>query len=298
MKAVAEETGTRGFVDYRDLLAHAPDAVAICLPHSLHRAAAMTAFEAGCHVLVEKPMATTVADLNAMLDGANSHGKLLIVTDSASFLPGPMVTGRKFRQGILGKFLSGSIINERFYFTEGRPAWFLDPAQSGGGMLSNVGVHRFAIARACLPGLTPESVSASVAHIPAHQIEACASVLVRYQEGGAMIYEEVGYYPKPPWLNVGTHLNFQHGIVSWDDTTWRMMGQDGTDYEEPLPSVDPPYEQIYRSFVRALEGEPYRPEAWELATDAAIAQAAYASSRERRQIGLSEASWRIRSPGR
>jgi predicted dehydrogenase len=296
--AVAKDLDCAAFTDYRELLAGGPDAVAICLPHALHCPVALDAFKAGSHVLVEKPMATTVGDLNAMLDTAEQYGKLLIVTDSASFLPGPLVTGKKFRRGILGQFLSGSIINERFYFTEGRPAWFLDPVQSGGGMLSNVGVHRFAVARACLPGLTPQSVSAVVSHVRDHDIEACSSVLVRYREDGGMLYEEVGYFPKPAWLNVGTHLNFEHGIVSWDEGTWRMMHRDGTDYQEPLPTVDPPYVQIYRGFLRAVEGEVYSPAAWELATDVAIAQAAYASSRERRQIDLSEPTWRIRRPRR
>jgi predicted dehydrogenase len=95
---------------------------------------------------------------------------------------------------------------------------------------------------------------------------------------------------------VGTHLNFEAGIVSWDEGTWRMSGRDGTEYHEALPASDPPYVQIYRRFVRALGGAEYRPAAWELAEDAAIAQAAYASSRERRQIDLCEPAWRIRRP--
>jgi predicted dehydrogenase len=293
VKRWSQELGCRGFTGYRDLLAEAPDAVLVALPHGLHCEAAVEALQAGCHVLVEKPMAVSADECRRMLKAARQHDRHLGVAEIAGFQPGPARTGERFRAGDLGRFFTGSILNERFYFHEGRPAWFLDPAMSGGGMFSNVGLHRLAVARACLPGLTPVSVSASVSHLPEYRVEACTSALVRYREGGAMLYEEVGYYPRPEWLNAGTHFMFEAGIVMWDDRTWRMMTRKGAPIEEPLSPARTGYGPVYAQMLSAIRGERGGPEAWEYALDTAIAQAAYASAREGREIDLTRPPWTI-----
>lgn len=289
----AQELGCRGFTDYRGLLTEGPDAVLVALPHGLHCAVTVEALRAGCHVLVEKPMGVSAGECNRMLAASRETGRHLIVAESASFQPGPSLTGRRFRAGDLGRFFTGSVLNERFYFHEGRPAWFLDPALSGGGMFSNVGLHRLGVARACLPGLTPVSVSASVSQVPEYRVEACTSALVRYGEGGAMLYEEVGYYPRPAWLNVGTHFIFEGGIVGWDEKAWRVVKRNGEQVEEALPTAGEGYGPVYANLLKALRGEDYGPRAWEYGVDTAIAHAAYASAREGREIDLTRPPWAI-----
>ncbi len=295
LRQQAEELGCEGYTDYHDLLAAGPDVVLVSLPHGLHAQVTIEALEAGCHVMVEKPMATSVAECNEMLATAERTGKALIVTELASFTPGAVRTGEKFKAGTLGRFFTGSIINERFYFHEGRPTWFLDPEMSGGGMFTNVGVHRLATTRSALPGLRPISVSASVSYQPEWKVEACTSALVKYEQGGSMLYEEVGYYPKPDWLNQGIHYVFENGIVSWSNDTWYMMGRDGEQYEEPL-EPNPRYAPIYENMLKAIRGEEYWPKAWELAVDTAIAQATLASARDGQQIDLTSPEWAIQIP--
>jgi predicted dehydrogenase len=290
---VARELGAAAFTDWRELLGEKPDVVLVSLPHGLHCEVSVAALEAGCHVMVEKPMAVSVAECNGMLRAARRSRRVLMVTESATFTPGALRTGEGYRSGELGRFLAGSIVNERAYFTPGRPAWFLDPAMSGGGMFSNVGLHRLAVSRSCLPGLRPEAVAASVSRVTEHPVEACTAAIVTYEGGGAMLYEEVGYFPRPGWLNTGTHFIFENGIVSWDEKTWRMQPRSGPSREEPLGPTGAPYEPIYANMLKALRGEDYGPRAEEYAMDTAIAQAAYASSRERRRVSLDEPEWRI-----
>jgi predicted dehydrogenase len=287
----AGELGCKGFIDYHDLLAEKPQVVLISLPHSLHARVTLEALKAGCHVLVEKPMAISVQECREMLETAEKLHRHLVVTESASFTPGAMLTGRKFKAGNLGRFFTGSILNERFYFHSDRPAWFLDPTTSGGGMFLNVGLHRLAVARACLPGLEPVSVSASVCHGDLFPVEACTSALVRYREGGSMIYEEVGYFPRPQWLNTGTHFIFEEGTVMWDADTWRLMTRKGQIMEEPLSSQPAPYAPIYANMLQAIRGEDYGPKAVEYAIDTAIALAAYASSQQKKEIDLIGPEW-------
>src|SRR5262249_37660618 len=76
----AAELGCPYFADHRDLLEVArPDAVAILTPHPFHAPLALDAFDAGAHVLVEKPMAVQVSEADTMIDAAGRAGRLLAV---------------------------------------------------------------------------------------------------------------------------------------------------------------------------------------------------------------------------
>ena len=216
---LAQRLGCRGYGDYRGLLEHPPDVVVVCLPHALHAQAACDAMVAGCHVVVEKPMATTVADCRRMLAAARQLRRHLVVAESASANPGTRLTGQRYTAGSLGAFLTGGMTSARFYFVPERPRWFVDPQVSGGGMFANLGPHRLAVTRTALPGLEAVAVSASTIHLQRFPVEACTSVMVRYGGGEAMLYQQLGYHHKPEWVSLGTHFVFEEGLVAWDDIT-------------------------------------------------------------------------------
>ena len=296
LRSRAGEYGVAGYRDYHDLLADGADIAVVALPHHLHCGAAVAALHAGCHVLVEKPLAVSVEQCRTMLQAARGAGRILAVTDTAAYHPGALLTGERFRSGTLGRFLSGVHHNARFYFHEGRPAWFLDPATSGGGMFANVGLHRLAQTRACLPGLDPVTVSASVSHVPEHPVEACTSALIRYRAGGAMHYEELGYVPRPAWWHLDAHYVFEEGMVTFDDERWRLITRAGAEHQEPLPGAGNAYEPVYRDLLRRLQGEtPLGPAGRESASDVALVQGAYASARAGREVDLAAPAWRIPS---
>jgi len=277
----------RPFTDYHRLLEDPPDVVLVAIPHGLHCEVTLEAFRAGCHVLVEKPMAVSVEECSRMLKAARQHQRQLLVSEQASFHPGAVLTGKKFRAGDLGRFFTGSKVGQRLYVRDTRPAWFLDPAMSGGGMFANVGMHLLATGRACLPGLTPMSVSASVSRVPEYEIEACTSMLVRYKQGAAMHYAEIGYYPTPEWHQGGTPFVFEEGMVSWSGKTWQMITRQGKEFEHSLPDVDL-FTSVYDNVRRAIRGEEYGPKAAEYAQDIAIVRAAYESGRSGHEIQLAE----------
>ncbi len=80
--ALAEFTaryGGRGYTDYHALLADpAVEAVVIATPHHLHTGAVETAARAGKHILLEKPMAPTLAECDRILAAADQAGVPLI----------------------------------------------------------------------------------------------------------------------------------------------------------------------------------------------------------------------------
>lgn len=144
----------RVFRAYGDLLALPDiDLVEILLPHDLHAPVALDALHAGKHVSVQKPMATTLADADRMIDAAARAGLSLRVFENALFFP-PIVKARELIEaGAIGEPLS-----IRIKANKGDPrlawevpasarTWRQDSARSGGGPLTfDDGHHKFAVA--------------------------------------------------------------------------------------------------------------------------------------------------------
>lgn len=279
--------GCDGFVDPRSLLQAGLDMVVLLLPHHLHAPVAIEALDAGLHVVVEKPMATTPSECRGMLDAAECARRLLLVADTSEFLPGALETSRRYCEGSLGRFLTGSTLSVREYFVADRPDWFLDPARSGGGMFANVGVHRLAMTRTAVPGLEPIDVTAAVQRPGDQPVEACTTALVRYLDGSSTMHQEIGHVPRPAWLNRGTHLLFEHGIVAWDADCWHFTSTTGTSVSEPLPP-QPGYQRIYERAVHCIESGSLIGHAEGAARDVAIVAAAYHSADTGKCVSLQD----------
>jgi predicted dehydrogenase len=97
---VAAQYGTKPFVEARDLLA-AVDAVTIATPTVTHVDIALPFVDAGVAVLVEKPLAASVADADRLLDAAARTGTLVAAGHTERFNPAvaaalPLVTSPRF----------------------------------------------------------------------------------------------------------------------------------------------------------------------------------------------------------
>lgn len=93
--ATTAATGARGHGAVADLLADpAVDAVSVCLPHRLHRPVVLEALAAGKHVLVEKPLALTVAECDEIAVAADAAGRTVGVQHNQLFFP-PHVRARE-----------------------------------------------------------------------------------------------------------------------------------------------------------------------------------------------------------
>lgn len=76
------------YTDYQKMIDELkPDAVAIAVPDSMHKDPVVAALSAGAHVLVEKPLATTLADSDQMIEYAKKCGKTLMVNFSHRWIP-------------------------------------------------------------------------------------------------------------------------------------------------------------------------------------------------------------------
>jgi predicted dehydrogenase len=124
--------------EYSEMLA-APgvDAVVICTPNALHVPQAQLALQAGKHVLVQKPLALSCADAQALVDLSAQARRLLFVDYTYRFLD----TMAALRAAVSHRPAQVRAVFHNIYGPGQEKTWFFDPRLSGGGALVDLGVH-------------------------------------------------------------------------------------------------------------------------------------------------------------
>ena len=133
--------------DYHELLTRdLVDAVSICLPHSQHAEVAIAAAEAGLHVLVEKPLATTLDEADRMIAAARQQGVQLMVAENMRFDATYQRVAELLQAGVVGEIFMVRISREHQMraYLQARP-WFLQ--EKFGGILASGGIHDFELIR-------------------------------------------------------------------------------------------------------------------------------------------------------
>jgi predicted dehydrogenase len=127
-----------------EMLAHPEvNVVVICTPSGQHARQAITAARAGKHVLVDKPMATTLADADAMIEACEQAGVTLGVVFQRRNEPQFVQAFQAIQAGDFGDLTLGVVTipyqrPQKYYdLAEWRGTWSLD----GGGVLMNQGIH-------------------------------------------------------------------------------------------------------------------------------------------------------------
>jgi len=103
-KAAARRYGVKFYTDYRAMLeAEDVAAVSIAVPTTLHREVASEAIQRGIHILIEKPIAASVADGQAIVDQARAQGVTCMVGHVERYNPAVVELKRRLDQGELGR---------------------------------------------------------------------------------------------------------------------------------------------------------------------------------------------------
>lgn len=159
--AVAKEFGIgRVYTDVAELLRDREvEAVSIALPNYLHAKTAVAALEAGKHVLLEKPFATSQAEAAEVVKAAGKNGRIMTIGMNQRFTREAQTIRAAIERGDLG-----DIYHARAYWCRraGSPkfgTWFTDKSRSGGGALLDIGVHVLDLALSLLGNFRPVTVS-------------------------------------------------------------------------------------------------------------------------------------------
>jgi predicted dehydrogenase len=132
------------FTDAAQMYAQAkPDAVTIVTPHTLHFEHGMQALEAGCHVLMEKPMVTDSGQAHDLANAVEKSGKIFTIGYNTPCTPNFNYLRELIRSGELGKLelVNGWLAQNWKNLTTG--TWRQKPELSGGGQMYDSGAHLF-----------------------------------------------------------------------------------------------------------------------------------------------------------
>lgn len=157
---VADQYGIpRVFADYRAMLDLDLDAVSIGVPNKYHAPIAVDALAAGCHVLLEKPLAIDVADGERIVAAARESGRVVMLAFNRRYLANAVTLKGFIDAGTLGDIYYAKAGWTRRAGIPGFGGWFTTKGLSGGGPLIDLGVHMLDLALYMMGYPRPVAVS-------------------------------------------------------------------------------------------------------------------------------------------
>ncbi len=202
-----ESLGVRWAASIDDILqADDIDAVSICTPTDTHIDLAMEALNAGKHVLLEKPVALTAAEVDRLIEVDEHSDRLCMPAMCMRFWPGWSWLRETVASGRLG-----SVTSAFFHRIGAAPGWsqdfYLDETRSGGA-LTDLHVHDVDFIHATF-GL-PDTVSTSGTR---------SQMVTRYQyrDGPPSVVAEAAWYPDRSYpFQMRYRVSFDAAVADFD----------------------------------------------------------------------------------
>ena len=144
-QAFAARYGVRAFVDVTQMMSEArPQVVIVGTPHPAHAGPTLAAIQGGAHVLVEKPLAITLEDCDAMIAAADRAGVRLGVISQRRWYEPVQRVKRAIDAGKIGRPALGTVLmlgwrDQAYYESD---AWRGKWDSEGGGVLVNQAPHQ------------------------------------------------------------------------------------------------------------------------------------------------------------
>ncbi len=159
------------YTSYKDLLKDEEiDVVHVLTPNVSHAQIVVDAFEAGKHVLCEKPMSHSSSEAQRMLDAWKKSGKKFTIGYQNRFRPEIQALKKRCEAGDLGDiyFAKAHALRRRAV-----PTWgvFTDKEKQGGGCLIDIGTHALDMTLWCMDNYKPKTVTGSVFYKMAAETE-------------------------------------------------------------------------------------------------------------------------------
>lgn len=276
------------------------DAVFIATPHNLHADQAVAAAKAGKHVLIEKPMACSVADCDAILAACDAAG----VFSSISFSQRSRKCCRRAKEliddGAIGRvrqFQSFALVPTGL---DGLPSWQSDAANLG--TLFGHAIHNFDMLR-WFTGQEIRTVYAKCMNFPNADVEGTSMVTMSLTDGTPCHLWSSFDLPKPsfPRSQYAAWIVGEKGLIDLDGYGELRMANDGEwkliETQEPIDwagqgFLDPVRLESYtlqcQAFIDAIAAKQTPPvTGWDGRQAVAAALAAYESSKTGKEITLS-----------
>jgi predicted dehydrogenase len=303
-RAGAALPGASRFDDWRDLVDRTDlDVVDICTPNALHAPIALAALQSGKHVLCEKPLATTSAEVTALADAARSAGRVLMTAQQLRFDE----SARQLK-GLVDAGMLGDVYYARAQWLRRRllppMPTFTERRLSGGGPAFDIGVHVLDLACWLMGTPEPVSVTATLGTFLAGRpdlgsewgewdrkrldVEDFAAGFVRFANGAALTLETswLAFQPERETIRLqiyGTRggLVWPEGVVAGETNKapWDLRLSDTV-------NKAPHHDEILAFAEAVRDGKPSPVPVAETLKVIRVLEAFYRSSELRREVAL------------
>jgi len=162
----------------------------ICLPNYLHAEATIKAAAAGKHIIIEKPLAVTLEEADAMIAACKNAGVKLMYAEELCFAPKYERVRQMVNEGAIGKVY---MLKQSEKHSGPHTDWFYDIKYSGGGVIMDMGCHALGWFRWMLNNAKATSVYASMAtvlHKGRTKGEDNSIVIIEFENGVTAIAED------------------------------------------------------------------------------------------------------------
>lgn len=222
----AQRYATRCFPSYEALLAERPDGVIVCSENVRHRSLVELAARAGVNVLCEKPLATTLADGQAMLETCQQAGVVLMTAFPMRFSAPVAEVKALLASGRLGRILACTATNQGQNPKRYR-AWFVDKALAGGGSVFDHTVHLADILRWYLGSEVVEVYAQTnrIIHRDEVEVETGGLLLLTFADGTFASIDCSWSRPQnyPTWGGLTFDLICERGVANVDAFSQNMV---------------------------------------------------------------------------
>ena len=262
------------------------DIVYVVTPNSLHATHCIAAAKAGKHVISEKPMATSLADCDAMISACRAAGVRLMIGYRLHYEPHHMEFARLARERVFGPFMriSGANGFRMSSSATSKSVWRLNSKLAGGGPLMDMGVY--VVQAACMAKVEAAPVAVTATFGPVtrpdvfSEVEESIEWTMEFADGAlakcrSTYGEQVSSF----------RAEADHGWAQFEDPAFY--------YAEPmlttsrgsvdLPKVNQQAAQLDGMALELLEGRPSLAPGEMGRRDIAIVEAIYAAARSGRR---------------
>jgi predicted dehydrogenase len=227
------------------------DAVYVATPVYLHAEQAITAAEAGKHVLCEKPMAMTVKECDEMIAACHANSVKLGIAYYRRFYPAVIRVKEIIASGEIGK-VSVAQINAFEFFdppADHPRSWLLDRAKSGGGPMMDFGCHRIEILINLFGQVSRAEGITSNATFD-RNVEDTAAALLRFENGccGSITVTHAAAEPKDTLDIYGTKGSIHVPVLNNGEMLVRSGTNERTELHPPAQNTHMP---LIRQFAEA-----------------------------------------------
>jgi len=255
-KALAQKHGiAHAFTDYHAMLQlDTLDLVSIVTPVSLHYPMTLAAFQAGKHVLCEKPMAMDLAEATSMLAAAETASRIHMIDHELRFNPTRVRLKELLEAGYIGEIYHATITTSSNFRADpdARPwDWWSDATQ-GGGSLGATASHQIDLLQWWIGQISQVSAEIdtfvkqrrlpdSTHYVTVTSDDYC-SLLLRFENGqrGSIVITSVARHP----AGTRVEIHGEHGslILDADERLWGRQAGDAqlTELTVPDPNQELP----------------------------------------------------------